>query len=254
MNPQAQPATIYNEITDQINDLLRDNGRFLKESDLAIRALTAKCDQLVKIDAIRGWITYARIAQLCGNEERFRYCIRNASRLDPSEEWEGTNAVGLMNLGHFSESAVIFSKLVDPRTGNFSAIYPGALCSGAFFRVLECYNALPSMGIDMPSDFPLHIVEAAVETMRSAQVSDEAVSKFLDMAGKVLRDHKCMHAVGGPTAEITEVDASPILHLKFRLNLDPNEIADANFDLACLVAEAHASIPPNVHISFGSDR
>lgn len=246
------PATIYNTLLERLREILVDISVYRSESDLAVRKLQADANKLIKVDAASGYTILASVSQLTGDVDGLRYNAENASKLRFDCAWQSVLAVGLQNLGYFSDSQREIVIVSDPRYGQFSGSYSTALNAGAIQTTWRRYLSLPSMGIEMPHDFPEDIIRDAAVTLHNAGISDEAVAYALDAAGSVLRRHNSFFAGGGPVISVTKLGGQPIVHFRFGLALTPSEVADANAELALLMAQDSTSVYDSVHVSFGT--
>lgn len=105
------------------------------------------------------------------------------------------------------------------------------------------------MGIKRPTDFPQAILDAR-DALAAADVSDASVAEILDVAGEVLRSRRLFYVNAHPEVDVVRLGGDRIVHLVFRLAQSAREVAQANWQLADLMAQRD-KISPSVHVSFG---
>lgn len=244
--------TITNELTDKINNLLEDE-QYLDPNSLLVRTLRKDCDKLASVSAADAWISRARIAQLTGSNEDFDYAINNSQKLDPTDEWRATQVIGLLNLHRYSEAQNIVINMLEPQLGWFNSMYKIALRSGAILAVYHSsIDHQGAIGIVMTPDFPHEFVSKCANFMREQNIADADVGRMLDLAGQVMRKMSCMDIKALSWPKLVKTGESEVLHFRFLLQRNPEQVAEANMELALLMAESDLAHLDGLHVSFGS--
>ena len=246
----GRPATIQTPIAEQIRAII-DRGFILSKDYPTIVQLWDECQKLIKVDAVAGYSELSYLAQLCGNIDDAVSYARNAVKLTTQRKELGliTEMCVLGNLGYFARLAQLANERIKPETGWFGQYYTLLLASGQVRPLVDRYQDLPRMGIAQPANFPQAIV-ASRAVLDEAGISDVQIGHALDAAGQIMRDHKVIHLGTGPDVMLTRVGNDHVVHFMFALPLTPEQVGEANWDLAMMLAQSER-ILPQLHVSFG---
>lgn len=92
---------------------------------------------------------------------------------------------------------------------------------------------------------PLHIVEI----LDATNTTDAVITRLLDCAGKVLRNHRLM-PIGSNEQSFTIDSLGKCVHFELAVTAPVKEVCRMNFELADMVARDIEKIPDGFHVSF----
>lgn len=242
-------ATIATELYGDLQPFF-DRGTFRSPNDFTIVRYLREVDRLPAAQQIDAWCLRSYIAQICGDLD---LALAHAERAEvlPDGQKFGlfAKACAYSNLGYFSSSAPLARDLVHPNLGEFSGYFPLLISSGLFATASSYFEDLPRMGIEQPRDFSKTYGEAA-EMLARAGVSENEVTRLLDVAGLVMRNRGLMAAGEQPEVSVHPLGGQRIVHVVYMLNVSAKETAAANWELAGLMAERDDPAIDCVHVSF----
>jgi len=247
------PATILIQLVDKCNDLIQSAARYYDENDFAVKSLQFECQKLINVDAALGYASKGQIASLYGDCDEMLHCYNNAEKLNAKNliALDQYRIAGLANLGYFSKAYLIVDELLTPTFDRFSAFYDEMLKVGAFSKIFNHYMNMDAMNMEKPIHFPKELIQKSLDILHGSNVSDADIACMLDLAGVVLRRHKCFDAFQDAKQNIECLgEMSPCVHYRIGLAVDAKEVADANMELATLVAESDLPIKQAFHVSF----
>jgi len=246
------PHTTINRIGARIRDILGDAAHYLSPDDFVFRRILRDCDALMKVDPIQGHLATAMALQLSGDEQGVRRHFANARRLTPDPDGQIAHlwAQATANLGLFSESHRALAESLTAQSGFFPYRAGLAVTVGAFHLLFERLHEALSKNIAMLYGLPLEKAYQALAALDREPASDEDVAAMLDVAGEVLRDRKMFYLDHGPRWKVLTEAGIHMVHFVFRVQGDPEKVADMNYELAMRTAERIDRIALTFHVSF----
>lgn len=191
---RALPHPKTNAIIERINALQAASPYFIdseKISDMTreFRLIKRDIDDLFNADARSAWEATGAWKALIGDWDGVRDAFRASLTLGDS----GTNrmnwVINCLSLGMFSAARSAYADAGKPETGYFGRLYGFGVRAGAIEQTVRFAERAREMNILWDESEMQEVAEANV-ILREAGVSDEEVSRHLDVAGVVLRRHR----------------------------------------------------------------
>jgi hypothetical protein len=191
---KALPHPKTNAIIERINALQAASRYFIdsekiSESTRELRSIKHDIDALFKADARSAWEVTGAWKALIGDWEGVRDAFRKSLALGDS----GTNrmnwVINCLTLGMFSAASSAYADAGKPEFGYFGRLYGFGVRAGAIEQTVRFAERAREMNIPWDESDMQEVAEAN-DILREAGVSDEDVSRHLDVAGVVLRRHR----------------------------------------------------------------
>ncbi|EON10624.1 hypothetical protein [Pandoraea sp. SD6-2] len=227
----AKPQTTSEDITARINRYAEIGGSYVSSTDIAWRAVKRDIDALIKVDPEMGWSLYGSWNSKSGNLEEAERGFRAALQLGNSIAVVGNWVVHKQNSGLFRDALDISREYGEPTLGNFVSMFPKILRSGGIHTAVDYLEQAKRMNIDL-GNLDTSDAELADDLLKRAGLTDEEISRHLDLAGEILRKHKQLW-VGEDICRVRDIDGVYSgVTFTFPLKLSPMEVFECNCELA----------------------
>lgn len=186
----GRPATISNDLLDQLGVWLDAASLYLEPDSFQFKLFMRSVDKLSVANPVQGSIAKAILLHITGDREQAYYWLDNARTLGAGTLAEAYVVVST-NLGYFSEAAEILDGEELPMTLQFGSM--SLLCG--CFQSASKRLALESddrAGSTRQSDTDL--ATRCSVSLNHIGVNEAHVQAMLDIVGSVLRSHKMFFA------------------------------------------------------------
>lgn len=245
---QAIPQTNANDIVEKLNGI-QERGDYLDKNSFPWRSLKRDAENLIKIDAVSGWVALGMINSAAGDMDEAERCFERSDKLNPSITLQKNRAVSYLNLGEFTKASRIFSNVGSPETGDFFTSCAFGLQCGLFQTLRGFLDMAEKMNINMEM-IPADIIRNSANILSRFNIDDASVSKHLDAVGAVFRQRKKINFYQPQVIPIDIDEVMTGVTMIFRVNCDPSEIFDYNLDLAQKEEEMNIQKHPAFDVVF----
>lgn len=263
---QAQPQSIASKLIDECNNLGMSIHRYIDLDKLNAEAreyfrLKEEAEKLTlkKEFASTGYILLGFLSLFIGSKNGVSENFDNAIRMSlGNDTLVKENFAKCLNiLGYYSDAQKIWMDVINLE--NINEYVGNALECGAFhFIQKNCGNrTMPASDFSHLTPEMKKATECIDEHIQSQiTLLDTDIAFLLDKAGEVIREHKYINIDSMRFFEALVLDSGKprCLHYFIDLDLLAKEVAQANIELADLIAQSDIEIPMTFHVSFRKKR
>jgi hypothetical protein len=245
------PQPNVQEVFEQIGATLRRLTRYLPAGDWEVKRLGRLAEQLVNADPAEGHNAIAQVSQMTGDRAKAIHHIDNAIGLAGNKPpFYSAKVAILCNLGYFSEALSIFKHSATPENGNMTKAWRRGYLCGAFRTMSSFLPKAKKMQFDL-GGLDLDTAVKAANVMEKSGISDEDITKVLDVAGKVLREHKLFFVGDGLRAKVIEApEHDAFVEISFDVDASPKETHALYREFVDQLVENVPAAPPALTVSF----
>lgn len=243
------PETIFSEIMQLLDPPLMRGGVFLSSNHELITELMDRCERLAKVDACHASILKAQVRVLAGDLEGMRYWIRNAERIGARDAALHTLVICLANLGHVSEAAADYPKLMNVATGQVNDRLHLGLATGSPAEVVSAAESLERAGGTVINAELVMSAKRAAAAMAHRGATQQQLQQMMTVAGSVLREHGLIWLNPHPDFSTPGAFEPRDLSVSYRLRVSPNQAAEMTWELAERLASMDL-MPEGITVGF----
>lgn len=247
--PAPRPATIANQIGDEISLILLSGGRLLSKEDPKLLALWDQCEKLQAVDVVNASGLKADLCQLAGDMDGVRYWANNAARNGARFLAQVTLQAACANLGFVREAAKAFAELMTVKDGQINNTIVHGLNCGSFAAIVEAAGALERAGGVLGRKDVLMRANQARAALEALGVPEEQLQAVMEQAGEIMRQRRLLWLNESPDVITSETAAAPFVALNYRIDVTPGEAASMTWELAERLSEL-GLMPPSVTVGF----
>ncbi len=252
------PQTIASDLIKRVNDLLQA-GNFLDGNSFNVKSLLQEADKLIKIDPTKGHVAKAAIYQISNSELKMRDHFRIARQYTNNSDISvySDNAIGLANLGYFSEAQDLFTQfdLINYLTiQNIERTFEVGYQILAFSHLESWIDKAKKLALPITEN-NMVLTSKTVAILNKNNISDKLLSQYADIAGEVLRENKLMMQDKTPNFEVAEEENGwfpATIFITFKVNVDHLTAARLYKELTKRLIAKFEDIPDAIHISIES--
>ena len=248
---QIQPQTIAYDLMARMNNELGMPKEYLDMSThFPLRSIFKECEKLIKVLPSTGYILKSRLYAYVGDVEKFKenYCL--AKRYEVSVPDEANYAVGLTELGLFSEAQEFVIKFLPPKTGGTNYFWKLAVITGSYSILAKAITEAKSMGVELSAEVPQDELDEIIFPMKSQGIDELLIAKYLDLAGAILRKRKRFLSGVVQLATPVDMDDNILIHQRVYVDEDPEIISDMNMELMEAIVENNIPQSDMILVSF----
>lgn len=250
MNPV--PQTIGKEVTDALNDLLKQSERFHDWDSPEVHSLRDRIRVLQKVDAREAFLLFGTLAGICGRPADVLEYLRKALYLPDHEQTKHEFWGALANVGLYREAQELGTWLIDPKRGFFPKIWQRAVALGQILATRSRLAEAKRLYAEDLSRCDFSLLEQAAKVMTDHGLRDEDIGSVMNLAGEIQRTHGIMFS--GKFVSIIEVlrppEDPPYLYIAVPLDAGVPEIHVMTRELAKLVAQKIGAFPQGLVVRF----
>ena len=246
------PAPNSDATIERLNSLLQSTPHYLSRDDLRVRVIEKLGRDLLRSNAVDGYIVLTGLGSLVGDLEAVLENADKASRLSGSVVVHQARSAALGNLGYFSEAATALKPALCAQVLPLPRVGRSAIASGLISTMDACLGDAGNMPTAIPSDMAA-LVHNAAAILKRYSITDEDVAHWLDQAGAILRDQRLFY-LGDPILFATAEERFYQVDMSFSIDVDADAAAALNLELAERCFEQHVSTPDCFSFGFRSRR
>ncbi len=250
--PSGVPQPNSEQVFEEISLVLRRLTRYLPSTDWDVKRLNKMAEQLSNANEVEGANALATIWQMTGDRDKaLRYADHAIDHAQNSLFYCSSKLAILSNLGYFSEALSLFKYCSPPEKGNMTNAWKRGYLCGAFRTMKSHLPKATKMGFEL-GGLDIDTAARAANVMEKAGVSDEDVAKIMDVAGRVLRDHKLFFVGDGLRVSVfnTEAEHDPFIEISFDLDVSSKEAQGLYLEFVDQVTQNVPVVPAVVTVSF----
>ena len=244
-------STKGSQLIQDANRLLDNLRHFLPKDDLRLRRLMVEADKLMNADPWEAHTVKGMVYELSGDFDQALSHMNNAIRLVPGNPVGNSNKCSvLINFGNFSEAQKVYAKIGSPVEGNFPMSTLLGLGAGAFCEMDKFLGVAQKMKLDLTA-FDVGTIKNAAQLMNKQALSDDALARFLDVAGEIMREERVVFCA---VPEVFAWDSSddPALSITYKLPVDAYRAEELDRELAARLVDRFPQIPSFLAVSVAS--
>ncbi len=244
-------ATKASRLIQETNQLLMNLRHFLPKDDLRLRRLMAEAEKLMNADPQEAHSLKGMIYQLSGEFELALHHMDNAIKLGPGNPTAIANKCSvLMNSGFFTEAQKLYSKVGSPAVGAFPEVMLLGIGATALCEMNNFIGVARKMKLDLTT-FDVGTIEKAARLMSKHGLCDSDLSKYLDVAGEIMREERVVFC-DLPDVFAWDSFDDPVLSITYKLPVDAYRAEELDCELAARLIDRFSQIPPFFSVSFAS--
>ena len=226
---------------------IQHRGHFLDTSSLEYRQLDLKLRKQIKDEPFSGYGLYAAFCGLTGDVEGLRDYYKKAQALTAEPQLRVNNAIGLANLGFFSEAALHLPFMERPENGFLRDAINVSLETGRIARAARLIGKWNELHQDEPKD--LGCLTAAAVLLEKSGVSDDGLLPCLDIVGAIMREHRLIF-IREPLIALIQGESSEQISFRFLVKIEPEDAASLNYALVDRLFDSGVPLHDHV-VHFG---
>ncbi|CAM2185150.1 conserved hypothetical protein [Burkholderia cepacia] len=239
-----QPRSVFNDLLEQMNVAL-EHGRLVhSDSEFAVN-MSDQIKKLAEHLEPEASLLQGLLHTLCGNIDAAIVTLKD-SKLPPSER-ELQVFIAYSNLGYASQAFEQYLTVGAPVTGAFTQCVIGGISVGALRTIVRFISQAETMHLSNMKGVPVDLLQTAEEILEEAGTDDRAITRVLDVAGAVVREHGLVH-VG--SVQLDALKAASCVKLRYRFAISPDEAAWLYNEFLGRLYDEEVPLPPAFAVSF----
>ncbi|WP_257756639.1 hypothetical protein [Burkholderia glumae] len=241
---KIQPQSVLAELLDEMNTML-ERGRLVhKDSEFAV-SMGDRIEKLALSLEDEASLVKGLLYTLCGDIDAAIATFNDSNA--PLGERELNIFIAYSNLGFASSALAQYRKVASPTTGLFTQNIDAGLSVGAIRTIARFISQAETMHLANMEGVPIDLLRTAEEILEEAGTDDDAITRVLDVAGTVVREHGLVH-IG--SVQLDALKAASCVKLRYRFAISPDQAAWLYNEFLDRLYDEEVALPPAFIVSF----